>query len=92
MKNKFGQLTDKNFRPVNKFGFLINSNEDIISDDGEIKFMNCMLLENGNLPQLYNYQGREYNIKDIIGQLRKDPNSKELMVKIDKNTQKAIDE
>lgn len=40
LKNKFGQLTDKNFRPVNKSGFLINANEDIISDDGEIKFMN----------------------------------------------------
>jgi len=24
LKNKFGQLTDKNYRPVNQSGFLVN--------------------------------------------------------------------
>lgn len=43
LKNKFGQLTDKSFRPVNQFGFLINQQEDIIDDDGQVKLIKSML-------------------------------------------------
>lgn len=51
-----------------------------------------MLTEQGDLPLLYNYSGTQFKITDIIGQLHKDNDSKELLIKIDKENNKAIDE
>ena len=37
--NSYGLRTDKLFRPVNRKGFLVNENMDIIDDDGKIRFI-----------------------------------------------------
>ena len=92
LRNKFGMLTDKNYRPVNKCGFLINEQEDVIDDNGEVKLAKGMLTEQGDLPLLYNYSGIQFKITDIIGQLHKDNDSKELLIRIDKENNKAVDE
>ena len=92
MRNKHDQLTDKNFRPVNQVGFLINEKEDLVDNDGRIILMHSMLSEKGDIPLLYNYSGKTYRIQDIIGQLRKDDTSKEILVKIDKKTNRAVDD
>lgn len=91
LKNKFGQLTDKNYRPVNQSAFLINQQEDIIDNDGAVKFMHTMLALNGDLPQLYNYQGQRYKINEVLGQLRKDSTSKDILPQISKES-RAVDE
>lgn len=34
----------------------------------------------GDLPKLFNYDGNEYKIKDIIGTFDQDPNSKDIQL------------
>jgi hypothetical protein len=92
LKNKYDQFTDKNFRPVNQGGLLINKNEAIIDNEGHVKFNKEMLTAQSILPPLYNYQGRLYKITDIIGQLGKDEVSKEIMIRVDKLTGRGIDD
>jgi hypothetical protein len=77
---------------VNHSGFLINEKEDLVDNDGHIILMQAMLGEKGDMPALYNYSGKTYRIQDIIGQLRKDDTSKEILVKIDKKTNRAVDD
>lgn len=92
LRNKFDQLTDKNFRIVNQYGFLINEKEDIVDNDGKIMLMRDMLDKKADFPTLYNYSGVAYKIVDIIGQLKKDDSSKEILVRIDKKTNRAVDD
>ena len=67
LKNKYNNLTDKHFRPVNHCGFLINEREDIIDTDGHVKFIAKQLGPRGNLQPLYPYKGEPFDVKDIIG-------------------------
>ena len=62
LKNKFGQLTDKNYRPVNQSGFLVNEQEDIVDNEGQVRIIKAMLKENGDIPHLYNYSGKVFKI------------------------------
>jgi len=66
-KNKYGELTDKNYLPVNQSGFLINEKEDIVDNEGHVMFNKAMLTAQGYIPNLLSYQGKSYKIKDIIG-------------------------
>lgn len=50
---------------------MINEREDIIDNDGSVKFIQEMLNDKGDIPNLYNYAGRAYKINEIMGQLRK---------------------
>lgn len=56
-RNKFGVLTDKLFRPVNPQGYLINERDDIIDDEGRVRFIMEQLGPNGGLQPLYTYKG-----------------------------------
>lgn len=53
---------------MNTSGFLINEQEDIVDNMGEVKFIKSMLTSKGDLPMLFNYKGEQYRINDIIGQ------------------------
>lgn len=86
--NKFGLNTDSLFRPVNKQGFLVNENMDVIDDEGRIRFSKKQLLLEANLP-MFTYKGEEFMVKDIIGQFEKDPESKQIKLLI--NNGKATD-
>lgn len=67
LRNKHGQLTDKNFRVVNRSGFLINEREDIVDNEGEVKFVRELLTEEGDLQHLYNFSGDRFRIQEISG-------------------------
>ncbi len=70
---------DKNFRIVNEKGWLIDSKGNVVDNMGQIKFVKEQLDSNGELPNLFNFDGVEYSIKDIIGYFDRDKNSKEII-------------
>lgn len=39
LQNKHKTWMDKDWKPVNKYGFLINEKEDIIDKDGQVRFL-----------------------------------------------------
>ena len=68
--NKRGELVDKKGRKVNKKGYLTDkgpSGGSIIDKNGKKKFDRKQLTSDGDLPKLYNYSGRRYDMNDIIG-------------------------
>jgi hypothetical protein len=80
--DKTGHKMDKNFRRVNKKGWLIDDDNNIIDNTGRLKFMESQLIDE-DIPNLYNFEGREYNIKDIIGQFTKHKTTKEIEMNVD---------
>ena len=81
-KNQAGDYTDKNFRIVNRSGFLKDDRGNIIDNDGQVRVYRKMLLEpKDDMPMLYNYEGDAYRIQSIIGQFEKDDHSKEINFK-----------
>lgn len=80
LTNKFKVYTDKLWRPVNTFGYLINEKEDIIDNEGRVVFTFDQLRQQGALPFLYTYKGEQFKITDIIGMFRKDDQSKDIIL------------
>lgn len=78
LKDSFGNKMDKNFRRVNGAGWLVDDDGNVIDNLGRIRFVKEQL-ENDEIPELYNFDGQRYNIKDIIGQFDRDKNSKEIV-------------
>ena len=39
LQNKHKQFTDKDWKPVNKAGYLINERGDVIDKDGQVRFL-----------------------------------------------------
>lgn len=72
LKNKQGHLVDKNLRNVNPSGFLIDEYCNIIDNQGRIKFIKPQLNEFGDIPMLFTYKGKAFDIRDIIGTFAKD--------------------
>ena len=71
-----GNRVDKNWRPVNASGWLVDEHDNIIDNLGQVKLIAAQLLEDGQLPRLYNYDGKEYKIQSIMGVFEKDNRSK----------------
>lgn len=92
LKNKYNNLTDKHYRPVNQCGFLINEREDIIDSDGHVKFIRAQLTPKGNVPAMYPYKGEAFSVADIIGRFNKEHSSKDIILKFDRAKGRAIDE
>lgn len=82
LQDSNGNWIDKYFRRVNKGGWLINGRGDIIDNLGRIRFVKEQLV-NDEIPELYNYDGEPFNIKDIIGHFKRAPNSKEIVIGMD---------
>ena len=91
LKNRFGNFTDKLFRPVNRKGFLINENADIIDNDGRVCFLDSQLMREVGTASLYTYKGEAFKIQDIIGQFLKNDHSKEIILNTDPKTGKTVD-
>lgn len=66
-KNKRGELVDKKGRRVNKKGFLTDKAGNIIDKNGRKKFDKKQLTADGDLPKMFNYNGRRFDINDVIG-------------------------
>jgi hypothetical protein len=67
---------DKNGKLVNKKGWLVNPEGQVIDLKKDIKFSKDQLSKEGDLPRLFNYQGRRFDIKDVMGDLEKDSEGK----------------
>ena len=91
LKNKFNVFTDKLHRPVNKQGFLVNECEDVIDEEGRVRFIKSQLMPLGCPKQLYTYKGEAFSIKDIIGQFQKDDDSKEIKLITDPASGMTVD-
>ena len=79
LKDRFGNRIDKNLRPVNPSGWLVDEEGNIIDNIGHVKFVKEQLTEKGDLPKLLNFQGKEYKIKNIIGIFDRDSRSKAII-------------
>jgi len=77
MKSKQGFFMDKKGRRVNKHGWMVLASQGHIVDvSGRKKFDKAHMQADGDLHKLLNYQGRRYDIKDVMGIFEKDDQSK----------------
>lgn len=83
-KNSSGQYVDKRGAIVTARGYRINEQGHLIDNYGRKKFDKAHMTADGDLPKLFNYNGRRFDIVDTIGQLDKDANG-EIMPMTDKN-------
>jgi hypothetical protein len=73
LRDKHGKYVDKRGNVVNKNGYRITDpSGHIIDRFGRKKLDKSQLAEDGDIPKLYSYNGRRYNIQDAIGILEKD--------------------
>lgn len=80
LKNAENKRMDKNFRMVNEKGWLIDTKGNVVDNMGQIKFIKEQLDSSNELPNLFNFDGLEYSIKEIIGYFDRDKNSKEIIL------------
>ena len=77
MKSSQGFFIDKKGRRVNKHGWMTLAGQGHLVDiHGRKKFDKLQLTTDGDLPKLFNYQGRRFDIKDVMAILEKDANGK----------------
>jgi len=85
MQSSQGFFMDKKGRRCNKHGWMVLLNQGHIVDiSGRKKFDKSQLQQDGNLHQLFNYQGRRFDIKDVMGIFEKNANSKIIVQKSQK--------
>jgi len=63
---------DKLGRRVNRAGYLVDREGNIVDKRGRRKLHHKQLTKDGNLPLLFNYKGKKYDIQDVIGDFEKD--------------------
>ena len=76
MKDGAGNYCDKRGDLVSARGYKIDHNGHIIDYHGRKKFDITQIQADGDLPKLYNYNGRRFDITDCIGQFEKDKQGK----------------
>jgi hypothetical protein len=88
---KTGKLVDKNLRQVNQFGYFIDEGGNIVNHESKIRLRRDMLRSNGDFPYLLNYEGKAYDIKTVIGQFDRDPQSKQILLRTQPGTNCLVD-
>lgn len=73
-KDSNGDFVDKRGKRVSSRGYLIDNDGNIIDHAGRKKFDKSHVTADGDLPKLFNYGGRRYDVTDTLGQLDKDAN------------------
>lgn len=77
LKNEKGQHVDRNGRRVNQAGWYIDPHQAgaLVDRDLRKKFDKRQLQapKFNDLPKLFNYQGRRFDIRDVMGEFDKDP-------------------
>jgi len=66
-KNKSGEYVDKKGAKVSARGYRIDKDGHLIDNYGRKKFDRQHLTSDGDLPKLFNYNGRRFDITDVIG-------------------------
>ena len=86
-KNDKGQIIDKQGRVVNENGYLIDPHtKNIVDKRGRLRLHRKLLDEDGNIPMLFNYKGKKFDIKDVIGDFDKDRQGN-IIIRRDRNNQ-----
>ena len=81
LKDRDGHRIDKNLRKVNASCWLIDKDDNIIDNRSRIYFIKEQLKDKGDMPKLYNYEGREYKIKNIMGQFERHKRTKDIILR-----------
>lgn len=79
MKDKNGNRIDKNLRKVNKAGWLVDADGNVIDNLGKIRIIKAQLGDKEDIRELYNYDAKKYKIKNIIGTFERHPRSKDIV-------------
>ena len=83
------EYSDKRGSKVSSRGYRVDDKGNMIDNHGRKKFDKSQMTPDGDLPKLYNYNGRRFDITDTIGQLEKDANGE--IVPLTDNNGKLID-
>lgn len=73
-KNSNGQFVDKRGNVVSSRGYRIDQEGNMIDNKGRMKFHHSHMTDDGDLPKLFNYNGRRFDITETMGQVEKDKN------------------
>jgi len=73
-QNNQGVFVDKRGREVSSRGYRVDKDGSIIDNHERKKFDKAHLTEDGDLPKLFNYNGRRFDVVDTLGQVDKDRN------------------
>jgi len=64
---------DINGYRINKKGYLIDTHGNLVSrTDGDIKLDSFQLTKDGDIPLLHTYDGKQFHIKDCLGEFKRD--------------------
>ena len=66
------EFVDKRRSKVSSRGYRVDSEGNIIDIHGRKKFDKQQVTADGDLPKLFNYNGRRFDIVDTLGQVEKD--------------------
>jgi hypothetical protein len=72
LKNKKGEYVDKRGAKVSSRGYRIDDGNHMIDNIGRKKFDKKQMTQEGDLPKLFNYNGRRFDVTDCIGIVDKD--------------------
>lgn len=67
-----GEFVDRRGSKVSSRGYRIDDKKNIIDNHDRKKFDKAHTTSDGDLPKLFNYNGRRFDITDVIGQVDKD--------------------
>lgn len=72
---------------MNENGYLIDPHtKNIVDKRGRLRLHRKLLDEDGNIPMLFNYKGKKFDIKDVIGDFDKDRQGN-IIIRRDRNNQ-----
>ena len=72
LRDKHGKYVDKNGVKVSKYGYRVDSAGNLIDQFGRKKLDKNQMTDEGNIPKLFNYNGRRFDINDVTGICEKD--------------------
>lgn len=80
-----GNLVDKQGRRVNEHGYLVDGDGNLVDKRGRVKLHKTIMEQNnGDIPLLFNYKGKKFDITDVMGNLDKDRNGN-IIIRRDKD-------
>ena len=63
---------------------MVDKDGNLIDRNGRKKFDRRLLAKHDNLPNLLNFKGKKFDIKDVIGEFERDPQTGDALIKRDK--------
>lgn len=74
-KDGNGNLVDKLGRRINEHGYLVDEEGNLVDKRGRVKLNRQIMEQNGgDIPLLFSYKGKKFDIREVMGDLDKDRN------------------